>query len=219
MQGMVTVKRVESKADRRRFVDFPNQLYKDNPNFVPATYGDDLSDWDPKTNPAFSYCDAQCFLAYRDGKIVGRIGAILLCLIGAALALSIFITIVSYRINLMDKARPKLHRFVKMTKYLFQLVASAITIFLVISTVQNTNVFSLIISSVSVPFLLWSFFVNVFAELLEHALGGFGKKVYVPQPAKNEDGEEIDVRTVIANIDGTANTVKQMKKRQSAPKV
>ena len=77
MQGMVTVKRVESKADRRRFVDFPNQLYKDNPNFVPATYGDDLSDWDPKTNPAFSYCDAQCFLAYRDGKIVGRIGAIL----------------------------------------------------------------------------------------------------------------------------------------------
>ena len=29
---MVTVKRVESKADRRRFVDFPNQLYKDNPN-------------------------------------------------------------------------------------------------------------------------------------------------------------------------------------------
>ena len=74
---MVTVKRVESKADRRRFVDFPNQLYKDNPNFVPATYGDDLSDWDPKTNPAFSYCDAQCFLAYRDGKIVGRIGAIL----------------------------------------------------------------------------------------------------------------------------------------------
>ena len=51
---MVTVKRVESKADRRRFVDFPNQLYKDNPNFVPATYGDDLSDWDPKANPAFS---------------------------------------------------------------------------------------------------------------------------------------------------------------------
>ncbi len=56
---MVTVKRVESKADRRRFVDFPNQLYKDNPNFVPATYGDDLSDWNPKANPAFSYCDAQ----------------------------------------------------------------------------------------------------------------------------------------------------------------
>lgn len=74
---MVTVKRVESKADRRRFVDFPNQLYKDNPNFVPATYGDDLSDWDPKANPAFSYCEAQSFLAYRDGEIVGRIGAIL----------------------------------------------------------------------------------------------------------------------------------------------
>lgn len=57
-----------------------------------------------------------------------RIGTILLCLIGAALALSVVITIVSYRINMMDKPRPKLHRFIKMAKYTFQLIASAITI-------------------------------------------------------------------------------------------
>jgi GNAT superfamily N-acetyltransferase len=37
---------------------------------------DDLGDWDPRRNPAFSYCDAKCWLALRDGKIVGRIGAI-----------------------------------------------------------------------------------------------------------------------------------------------
>ena len=74
---MVTIKQVESRAELRQFVDFPNQLYADNPCFVPATYGDDLSDWNSKKNPAFSYCDARCFLALRDGEIVGRIGAIL----------------------------------------------------------------------------------------------------------------------------------------------
>lgn len=74
---MVSIVEVTSKAQLRRFVDYPNQLYKDVPQFVPATYDDDLSDWDPKKNPAFAYCDARCWLAYRDGEIVGRIGAIL----------------------------------------------------------------------------------------------------------------------------------------------
>lgn len=73
---MVAIKQVESRAELRRFVDFPNQLYAGNPYFVPATYGDDLSDWNPDKNPAFSYCEAKCFLALRDGNVVGRIGAI-----------------------------------------------------------------------------------------------------------------------------------------------
>ena len=75
-QAVVTVEEVTTKAQRRLFVDYPNRLYHDVPQFVPATYGDDLSDWDPKSNPAFAYCDARCFLAYRGGEIVGRIGAI-----------------------------------------------------------------------------------------------------------------------------------------------
>ena len=74
---MVSIVEVTTKAQLRKFVDYPNQLYKDVPQFVPATYDDDLSDWDPKKNPAFSYCDARCWLAYRDEEIVGRIGAIL----------------------------------------------------------------------------------------------------------------------------------------------
>lgn len=73
----VEIIEVETKAQLRKFVDFPNILYKDNPNFVPAFYGDDLADWDKDKNPAFDYCDAKCFLAYKDGEIVGRIGAIL----------------------------------------------------------------------------------------------------------------------------------------------
>lgn len=74
---MLSVFPVTTPAELRRFVDFPNQLYKDVPQFVPATYGDDLSDWDREKNPAFEYCDARCWLAARDGELVGRIGAIL----------------------------------------------------------------------------------------------------------------------------------------------
>ncbi len=73
----ITVKEVTTKKELRRFVDYPNRLYRDNPYFVPAFYGDDLADWDKKKNPAFEYCEAKCFLAYQEGKIVGRIGAIL----------------------------------------------------------------------------------------------------------------------------------------------
>lgn len=74
---MVEIKEVLTKRDLRKFVDFPNKLYKDNKCFVPAFYGDDIADWEKEKNPAFDYCEARCFLAYKDGEIVGRIGAIL----------------------------------------------------------------------------------------------------------------------------------------------
>ncbi|MBQ9151122.1 MAG: hypothetical protein IJX72_02640 [Clostridia bacterium] len=75
--GEIIIKEVTSRRERRKFVDYPNQLYRNNPNYVPGFYGDDLDDWDEKKNPAFAHCEAKCFLAYEEGKIVGRIGAIL----------------------------------------------------------------------------------------------------------------------------------------------
>ena len=77
MAGEIIIKEVTTKAERRVFVDYPNRLYRNNPYFVPAFFGDDMEDWDPEKNPAFSYCEAKPFLAYRDGEVVGRIGAIL----------------------------------------------------------------------------------------------------------------------------------------------
>ena len=74
---MVEVREVRTRSELKKFVDYPNVLYKDVPQYVPAMIGDDLDDWNPKKNPAFEYCDAKCWLAWRDGKIVGRIGAIL----------------------------------------------------------------------------------------------------------------------------------------------
>lgn len=142
-----------------------------------------------------------------------RISTTLLCLVCAALALNIVITFVSYRINLKDKKRPKIHRFLKMAKYLCQLLASAITIALVFSAVENTSVFSLIMSAISVPFLIWSLFVNVIAELFDYTVRSFGKKEYFQPPLKNEDGETVDVRTVISNVDATQNVIRQMSKK------
>ena len=74
---MVEVREVRTRSELRKFVNFVNVLYRDVPQFIPAMYADDLDDWDPKKNPAFEYCEARCFLAYRNGEVVGRIGAIL----------------------------------------------------------------------------------------------------------------------------------------------
>ena len=76
-KGTLNIREVTTKEELRRFVDYPNVLYKDVKQYVPAFYADDLDDWNREKNPAFSYCDAKCFLAWRDGEIVGRIGAIL----------------------------------------------------------------------------------------------------------------------------------------------
>ncbi|MBQ3575676.1 MAG: GNAT family N-acetyltransferase [Clostridia bacterium] len=74
---MVEIREVLNKADLKKFVVYPNKLYKDVPEYMPPFVAEDMADWNPKKNPAFEYCEAKCFLAWRDGKIVGRIGAIL----------------------------------------------------------------------------------------------------------------------------------------------
>ena len=74
---MVEIREVRTRGDLRMFVNYVNVLYMDVPQFIPAMYANDLDDWNPKKNPAFEYCEGKCFLAWRNGKIVGRIGAIL----------------------------------------------------------------------------------------------------------------------------------------------
>ena len=59
----IIIQEVTTQRDRRRFVDFPNQLYKNEPNYVPGFFDDDVDDWNPRKNPAFEYCEAKCFLA------------------------------------------------------------------------------------------------------------------------------------------------------------
>lgn len=73
----VTLKKVESKADIKQFVRLPFEIYKDNKYWVPPIIKDEIKALDPLHNPAFSFCDAVFYLAYKNGKCVGRIGAII----------------------------------------------------------------------------------------------------------------------------------------------
>ncbi len=72
----VTVKAVESRKELRAFVKFPLELYKDCPYFVPGLYMDEMKTLDPEKNPMGKYSVSRKFLAYKDGKLAGRIMAI-----------------------------------------------------------------------------------------------------------------------------------------------
>ena len=61
----------------RQFVLFPELLYKDNPYYVPNLVFDEMSTLDPSSNPASDFCDQELYMAYRDGKPVGRVAAII----------------------------------------------------------------------------------------------------------------------------------------------
>ncbi|MBR1881890.1 MAG: N-acetyltransferase [Muribaculaceae bacterium] len=62
----------------KKFVHFPiDCLYHDSPYYVPALVTDEIDTLDPKKNPAFDFCESIYFMAYRDGKPVGRIAGII----------------------------------------------------------------------------------------------------------------------------------------------
>lgn len=73
----VEIKKVSSKADLKKFIRFNYELYKNNEYSVPELYSDMVETLAKDKNPAFEFCDADYFLAYKDGKIVGRVAAII----------------------------------------------------------------------------------------------------------------------------------------------
>ena len=72
----VTIQRVADRKALKTFVDFPNTLYKGNPYFVPSLFEDEMDTLDSKENPASAFCESELYLAYKDGKLVGRVAAI-----------------------------------------------------------------------------------------------------------------------------------------------
>ena len=72
----ISIKEVTTLRDLRAFVRFPNKLYRGNPYWVPALFVDDYQTFRRDKNPAFDYCEARYWLAYRGRDIVGRIAAI-----------------------------------------------------------------------------------------------------------------------------------------------
>lgn len=66
-----------NKRELKKFVEFGNSLYKGNDCYVPPLMFDEIEAFLPGKNPAFEFCEAQLFMAYRDNKPVGRIAAII----------------------------------------------------------------------------------------------------------------------------------------------
>ena len=73
---MIEVKQISSKRDKKKFFKFLIDLYKGNKYAVPNLYSDEFAEFDPEVNDAFRFCDCKMFLAYKDGKIAGRVAGI-----------------------------------------------------------------------------------------------------------------------------------------------
>ena len=71
----VEIKKVRSNHDLKTFVQFHYDLYRDCPHAVPFLYTDEIVTLRKDKNPAFEFCEADFFLAYKNGKVVGRVAA------------------------------------------------------------------------------------------------------------------------------------------------
>lgn len=73
----IEIRPVASKAELKAFVAFPETIYGDEPNWVPAFLFDDMNTLNRKKNPAFEFCEAEYWTAWKDGLMVGRIAGII----------------------------------------------------------------------------------------------------------------------------------------------
>ena len=73
---MIEVKQISSQKDKKKFFKFVIDLYKGNKCASPNLYADEFAEFDPAVNDAFRFCECKMFLAYKDGKIAGRVAGI-----------------------------------------------------------------------------------------------------------------------------------------------
>ena len=73
----ILIKTVTTRKELKLFVRFANRLYKGNKYYVPSMPFDDLNTLSPDKNGAFDFCEAEYYLAYKDGELVGRVAAII----------------------------------------------------------------------------------------------------------------------------------------------
>lgn len=74
----VTVREASTSKELKQFVHLPNELYKDNPYYVPQIESMDKDTIDPAKNHAFEVCEAKYWLAYDEGNHpVGRLAGII----------------------------------------------------------------------------------------------------------------------------------------------
>jgi len=71
----LTLQPIQTKAEEQRWLDFPRELYTQDPNWISHLDMEVRNVFSPKKNPFFEHGEAIRFLALRDGRVVGRIAA------------------------------------------------------------------------------------------------------------------------------------------------
>ena len=72
----VEIRQVLTRSELRKFVDFPEKLYRNNPYYVPPLVFDQMDTLDQQKGAAQEFCDSVLYMAYKDGEPVGRVAAI-----------------------------------------------------------------------------------------------------------------------------------------------
>ena len=75
--SLIEIKKVESKKDLKTCIDFHYDLYEGNEYDVPNLFSDEMNTLSKDKNAAFEFCEAEYYLAYKDGKLAGRVAAII----------------------------------------------------------------------------------------------------------------------------------------------
>jgi len=73
----IEIKEISTPQDYKQFVNLQFSLYKNNKIWVPPIKKDEIKALQAEFNPAFRFCKSKFWLAFKDGKCVGRIGAII----------------------------------------------------------------------------------------------------------------------------------------------
>lgn len=73
----IEIREVKTRKQMDQFISFPNQLYKGNSYYVPQLKKDLEATFNKSKNPAYDFCEARHWLAYKNGKLAGRIAAII----------------------------------------------------------------------------------------------------------------------------------------------
>ena len=77
MKKVIEIRRMENLRGLKEFVQYQYDLYRDCPQAVPFLFSEEMNTLRSDKNAAFEFCEADYFMAYCDGKAVGRVAAII----------------------------------------------------------------------------------------------------------------------------------------------
>ena len=74
---MIEIKKVTNSQQLEQFIQFYYDLYRGSEYAVPFLYSDEKATLRRDKNPSFECCEAEYFLAFKDGQVAGRVAAII----------------------------------------------------------------------------------------------------------------------------------------------